>query len=419
MIDIVTLHLKAGDGGDGHVGWRREKYEPKGGPHGGDGGDGGSIYLVSDSSLHSLIDYRFRKKYTATSGEKGMNNLKHGKDGEDLYLKVPVGTIVRQKGVEGILHDFRKPGEVFCVLKGGRGGRGNWHFRSSIRQAPTFMEPGTKGEEADVVLELKLIADAGLVGFPNVGKSSLLSILSAARPKIANYPFTTLEVNLGVCYIEEGRSLVLADIPGMIEGASRGIGLGYAFLKHVERVKLIVHVLDAAGTDGRDPLEDYAILRHEMEAYKETIGHKREIVVLNKADLLDPEEVRALRERVERETGRECYVVSAATREGIEALKYAIARALEGVPEEGISEPVVSLKTQQHPTEVRLQDGVYYVTGDRVEFYFRGTDFSEPDSIRRFEKFLEREGVYEELRALGIQEGDTVDVLGFQFEHME
>ncbi|MDO5716545.1 MAG: GTPase ObgE [Tissierellia bacterium] len=419
MFDIVKLELHAGNGGDGHVGWRREKYEPKGGPHGGDGGQGGSIYLVSDASLNSLIDFRFKTKFKAEPGERGMNNLKKGRDGKDLYLKVPVGTVVRQVGQEGVLFDFTEDGQEFLAVKGGRGGRGNWHFRTSTRQAPTFMEPGLKGEKAEVLLELKLIADAGFIGFPNVGKSSLLSILSAAKPKIANYHFTTLEPNLGVVKIEEGKSVVLADIPGLIEGAGEGAGLGFQFLKHVERVKLLIHVLDVSGSEGRDPMEDYELLRKEMKVYSEELMHREEIIVLNKSDLLDEKTLQERMDEIQKKTGREVFVVSAATRMGVEKLKYAIYNKVEAIEDVNLVEDFVEMVHEENPTRVEKIGDIYHISGDKVEFYFRGTDFEEPDSIRRFENFLEREGINASLKRLGIEDGDTVEVLGYQFVHVE
>lgn len=419
MFDVVTLELKAGDGGDGHIGWRREKYEPKGGPHGGDGGDGGSIYLVGTTNLNSLIDYRFKTKFKATSGQNGMNNLKTGKDGEDLYLKVPLGTVVRQVGNDGVLYDFKEDGETFLVVKGGKGGRGNWHFRTSTRQAPTFMEPGRKGEEAQIRLELKLIADVGLIGFPNVGKSSLLSIMSAAKPKIANYHFTTLEPNLGVCKVEEGKSFVIADIPGIIEGASEGAGLGFQFLKHVERVKLLVHVLDVSGHEGRDPIDDYYKLRHEMETFSDIISKKEEIIVLNKSDLLDEETLNERRQEIEEKTGKKTFVVSAATRAGVQNLIYIIYEINSSLPDVEIVDKKTTLIQKENETKVWFSEGVYHVSGDKVEYFFRSTDFDEPDSVRRFEAFLEREGINSELERLGIEDGDTVSILGYEFEHME
>lgn len=419
MLDKVKLYLKAGDGGDGHVGWRREKYEPKGGPHGGDGGRGGSIYLVATSGLNSLIDYRFKTKFKAKSGMNGMNNLKSGSDGDDLILKVPVGTIVRQVGSDGVLYDFKEDGESFEIVKGGRGGRGNWHFRTSTRQAPTFMEPGQKGEEAEILLELKLIADVGFVGFPNVGKSSLLSMLSSAKPKIANYHFTTLEPNLGVVFIDEGESFVIADIPGIIEGASEGVGLGLQFLKHVERVKLICHVLDISGSEDRDPLEDYYTLRREMETYAKRLVDKPELIVLNKSDLLSDDELEKRASEIRDRTECEVIAVSAATGWQLEKLKYKLYNKIKELPEVELEEELVELVQETNPVKVWKEDDIYYITGDKVEYYFRGTDFDEPDSIRRFESFLDREGIYKELKNLGIKDGDTVDVFGFQFEHIE
>ena len=417
MIDKVTLELIAGNGGNGHVGWRREKYEPKGGPHGGDGGDGGNIYLVSDSSLRSLIDYKFKKKFKAESGGNGMNNLKKGKDGEDLYLKVPVGTVVKQVGQDGILHDFKEDNETFLLLKGGRGGRGNWHFRSSTRQAPTFAEPGQKGQLADIILEVKILADCGLVGFPNVGKSSILSILSDAKPKIANYHFTTLEVNPGIVYIDEGKSFCLADIPGIIEGASEGVGLGFDFLRHVERVKVLAHVIDISGSEDRDPVEDYFKLREEMDNFNKLLTQKDEIVVLNKSDLLSEDELKEKVDRFKRETNKEVIVISCATVTNMNELKYKLYDLLENAEVVDLKEKIVPLHQEIEEIKVEKVDNIFYVTGDKVRYYFYGTDFNEPDSIRRFENFLERDGINQKLLELGIQDGDTVDIFGYQMTH--
>lgn len=417
MIDKVTLELIAGNGGNGHVGWRREKYEPKGGPHGGDGGDGGNIYLVSDSSLRSLIDYKFKKKFKAESGGNGMNNLKKGKDGEDLYLKVPVGTVVKQVGQDGILHDFKEDKETFLLLKGGRGGRGNWHFRSSTRQAPTFAEPGQKGQLADIILEVKILADCGLVGFPNVGKSSILSILSDAKPKIANYHFTTLEVNPGIVYIDEGKSFCLADIPGIIEGASEGVGLGFDFLRHVERVKVLAHVIDISGSEDRDPVEDYFKLREEMDNFNKLLTQKDEIVVLNKSDLLSEDELKEKVDRFKRETNKEVIVISCATVTNMNELKYKLYDLLENAEVVDLKEKIVPLHQEIEEIKVEKVDNIFYVTGDKVRYYFYGTDFNEPDSIRRFENFLERDGINQKLVELGIQDGDTVDIFGYQMTH--
>ena len=271
FIDIAKIELKAGKGGDGCVSFRREKYEPDGGPYGGDGGDGGSVIFISDEGVRTLMDFRYKKHYFAQNGENGKTKKQYGKKGEDLIVKVPVGTLIKDFETNRVIHDFKVKDDKFIVAKGGRGGKGNARFATSTRQAPRFAQPGTKGEERTIKLELKLIADVGLVGLPNVGKSSLLSVLSDAKPKIANYHFTTLEPNLGVCRVEENKSFVIADIPGLIEGASEGIGLGFEFLKHVERTRLLVHVLDVSGIEGRDPIEDYNTIYKELELYNENI----------------------------------------------------------------------------------------------------------------------------------------------------
>ena len=290
FIDVAKIKIKAGNGGDGAIAWRREKFEPAGGPAGGDGGDGGSVYIVADSGLHTLMDYRYKREYKAEKGQNGMSKNMFGKKGEDILLKVPVGTLVKESSSGAVIVDLKKADEKFLLAKGGRGGRGNSRFTSSTRQAPTFAEPGNKGEEISITLELKLLADVGLVGFPNVGKSTLLSVVSAAKPKIANYHFTTLNPNLGVVSLGEEMSFVIADIPGLIEGASEGLGLGDEFLKHVERTKILIHVIDASGSEGRDPIDDFYKINKELESYNPKLAEKTQIIFANKTDLLADEE---------------------------------------------------------------------------------------------------------------------------------
>ena len=322
FIDIAKIELKAGKGGDGCVSFRREKYEPDGGPYGGDGGDGGSVIFISDEGVRTLMDFRYKKHYFAQNGENGKTKKQYGKKGEDLIVKVPVGTLIKDFETNRVIHDFKVKDDEFIVAKGGRGGKGNARFATSTRQAPRFAQPGTKGEERTIKLELKLIADVGLVGLPNVGKSSLLSVLSDAKPKIANYHFTTLEPNLGVCRVEENKSFVIADIPGLIEGASEGIGLGFEFLKHVERTRLLVHVLDVSGIEGRDPIEDYNTIYKELELYNENIKNKKEIIVANKIDLLTSDEnLKRVKEYFKDRTVLE---ISAVTQMGVKELKYKI-----------------------------------------------------------------------------------------------
>lgn len=290
FIDIAKIKLKAGKGGDGAVAWRREKYEPAGGPAGGDGGRGGDVIVMTDSGLHTLMDFRYKREYKAENGQNGMNKLKFGKDGEDIILKVPVGTLIRDANTKGVIYDLKEDNMSVTVCKGGKGGLGNARFKTSTRQAPAFAQAGNIGEEREVILELKLLADVGLVGFPNVGKSTLLSIVTSARPKIANYHFTTLSPNLGVVKIDEGESFVIADIPGLIEGASEGIGLGDEFLKHIERTGILIHVLDISGSEGRDPLEDFYKINEELFNYNERLAEKKQIIFANKMDVPGAEE---------------------------------------------------------------------------------------------------------------------------------
>lgn len=329
FIDIAKIELKAGKGGDGCVSFRREKYEPDGGPYGGDGGDGGSVIFISDEGVRTLMDFRYKKHYFAQNGENGKTKKQYGKKGEDLIVKVPVGTLIKDFETNRVIHDFKVKDDKFIVAKGGRGGKGNARFATSTRQAPRFAQPGTKGEERTIKLELKLIADVGLVGLPNVGKSSLLSVLSDAKPKIANYHFTTLEPNLGVCRVEENKSFVIADIPGLIEGASEGIGLGFEFLKHVERTRLLVHVLDVSGIEGRDPIEDYNTIYNELKLYNENIKNKKEIIVANKIDLLTSDDnLKRVKEYFKDRTVLE---ISAVTQKGVKELKYKIFEELSKI----------------------------------------------------------------------------------------
>lgn len=419
FIDKVTITVKAGDGGDGAVAFRREKYEPAGGPSGGDGGHGGTIYLVADTGLSTLMDFRYRRHYKAERGENGRNKNQYGKGGEDLVLRVPVGTLVKDAATDTVIHDMNTPDEPFAVVKGGRGGRGNIKFKSSIRQAPRFAEPGRKGEVREIVLELKMIADVGLIGLPNVGKSTLLSVLSNAKPKIANYPFTTLSPNLGVVQMGPGQDFVVADIPGLIEGAAEGAGLGLSFLRHIERTRLFVHVLDASGWEGRDPIEDWRLIREELGRYAPELLDKPELIAANKMDLPEAaERIEAIREA----TGRPVFPISAATGEGVEALKYAMEEALRDLPKthDTLDDPYIPpAEPEEQPIVVEKVGGQYVVRGSFIERLVYKTDFEQYEAVVHFQDQLRRAGILDQLRALGIQEGDTVDLDGIEFEFME
>lgn len=416
FIDIAKISVKAGKGGNGAVAWRREKYEPSGGPYGGDGGKGGSIILVADENIRTLLDFRYKRSYKGQNGEDGKTKKQFGKDGEDIVLKVPVGTLVKDAVSSGVIVDLREHGKTFVIAKGGRGGRGNAKFATPTRQAPSFAEPGRKGEEREITLELKLLADVGLVGFPNVGKSTLLSILSAARPKIANYHFTTLQPNLGVVQVAFEKSFLMADIPGLIEGASEGVGLGHAFLKHIERTRVIVHIIDGAGSEGRNPVEDYDKIREELEKYNPALAKKPEIIVLNKTDLPSFEDHREM--IASKFKGREIYYISAATGEGVETLKYAMWNLLENTEYEHktYDEEYVPVEVQEEKVVVEKIDGKYIVRGSYIERLLESTYFDDADSLRYFQESLRKVGVVDELERLGIEEGEDVSICGFDFE---
>lgn len=420
FIDIAKIDLKAGKGGDGAVAWRREKFEPSGGPFGGDGGDGGSIIFVADYGIRTLADFRYKRHYKAENGENGKTKKQYGKKGQDLYIKVPVGTLIKDFETGGVIHDMKTPGENYIICKGGRGGNGNAKYASSIRQAPRFAQPGTKGEEKTVSLELKLIADVGLVGLPNVGKSSILSILSDAKPKIANYHFTTLEPNLGVVKIGPEESFVLADIPGLIEGASEGIGLGHDFLKHVERTRILVHVIDVSGSEGRDPVEDYHLISDELEKYNEKLRDKKFIVVANKMDLPDAQEgLERLKEDL-KGIG-EIIPVSAATTEGLEELKYIIWDVLKDLTEDysTYDEEYVVYEEEIADFTILKDEDEYFVEGPLIDNMYYRTNFQDDEQVRFFERVLRDKGVYKALKEAGIEEGDIVHIDDMEFEYFD
>lgn len=419
FIDQVTIYVKAGNGGDGAVAWRREKFEPSGGPAGGDGGDGGSVIIQADNNISTLLDYRYQRKYQAPHGENGMGKKMFGKKGEDIVLKVPVGTLIKDKATGGVMADLSESGQAFTIAQGGKGGFGNARFATSTRQAPGFAKAGTKGEERAVLLELKLLADVGLVGFPNVGKSTILSQMSAAKPKIANYHFTTLTPNLGVVRVGEGQSFVMADIPGLIEGASAGSGLGHDFLRHIERTRLLVHVLDVSGSEGRDPYEDYQIIRQELETYNPHLVSRKEIIFANKMDIATDD---TLLVRLKEKLPKNHVVLSgsAATTQGIEALKYAIWEALQTIPEAIKSFDEVYVEPEpEEPIIVYYdeEEGIYVVEGSYPDLLLRSTYFDDVDSVRYFQKMLVQKKIVEQLEDLGIEQGDIVNFCGYEFEY--
>lgn len=426
FIDRARIYLKAGDGGDGVVRFRREKYIPAGGPAGGDGGRGGSIYFVVDEGLSTLMDFRYRRKFVAQSGQPGQSKNMAGRDGEDLEIRVPPGTLVKDDQTGEVLLDLTVPGTKVLVLPGGRGGRGNARFTTPTRQAPGFAERGEPGPELWVQLELKLLADVGLVGYPNVGKSTLLSVVSAARPKIANYPFTTLQPNLGVVSLEPGHSFVIADIPGLIEGAHQGVGLGIEFLRHIERTRLILHVVDAAGVDGRDPVDDYYKINTELQAYSEDLAKCPQILVANKADLPEAQANLERLQELAAKHGQEFFVISAATRQGTDQLMGRVGQLIaelkkhDSVPE--VVTELVLPKAKPVPVEqfeVVEEDGEYVVQGEGLDRLLRRLDLNNPETISYLQSLFEKIGLYKTLAEMEVPEGATVRVGELEFEYME
>ena len=423
FVDVAKIRIKAGKGGDGCIGFHREKYIAAGGPDGGDGGKGGDVVFVVDNHMATLLDFRYKKKYVAANGEPGGTKRCFGKDGDDIIIKVPRGTLIKDGETGALIHDMSDD-KPFVAARGGRGGWGNAHFATPTRQAPRFAKPGQEGDERFIILELKLIADVGLIGFPNVGKSTLLSMISAARPKIANYHFTTLAPNLGVVFVAEGSSFVCADIPGIIEGAAEGAGLGHDFLRHIERCRLLVHVVDAAGSEGRDPVEDLITINSELQQYSETLSKRPQIIVANKCDILDPESdnLQRLQAKAD-ELGYQLFQMSAAANQGVRELVYHVWHELEKLPpvevfeaEMMLDEPVLNPERDIQIT--RGDDAVFYVSGAWVEKIVGSVNFAEYESRMYFERTLRKAGVFDMLEARGIKEKDTVDVLGIQFEYV-
>lgn len=426
MIDYARVSLKAGDGGNGAVAWRREKYEPNGGPAGGDGGNGGSIIIKATRNLSTLDEFRYKTKYKAQNGEAGGKKKKFGKKGDDLIIKVPVGTLVREANSEVIIKDMNKDGEEYVIARGGRGGRGNVHFKNSIRQAPRFAELGRKGQEIEVIFELKILADVGLVGLPNVGKSTLISVISKARPKIANYHFTTIDPNLGVVNIDSERSFIVADIPGLIEGASDGSGLGHDFLKHVERCRVLVHLVDISGIEGRSPIEDFKMINEELKLYNEKLAQKPMIIAMNKSDLDFNNYTDAFVK--EFSDKYDIYKISAATTEGIKELVDAISELLA---KSDIKEfdPMEEVDTEfldkyydreiEYDLNFRKENEIFVVDGKRVDKLLEKVDLEDYDGKMYFEKTLREMEVFDKLKEMGIQEGDSVAFGDLVFEYYE
>ena len=420
FVDKVTIHISAGRGGNGAVSFHREKFVAAGGPDGGDGGRGGSVVLQPDPNLSTLMDFRYKRKYAAENGQDGGGRRCSGKDGGDLIIKVPVGTVVRDTDSGAIMQDLSGT-ESFVAARGGRGGWGNARFATPTRQAPRFAKSGLPGEERDVTLELKLLADVGLVGFPNVGKSTLLSVVSKAHPKIANYHFTTLYPNLGVVYVGEGSSFVMADIPGIIEGASQGAGLGYDFLRHIDRCRLLVNVLDVSGSEGRDPLADYEAIRAELTGYSEELARRPEILAANKCDLPGAEENLARLRAFAEEKGIPVFPISAATHTGVQALVAACGDRLRELPPITVFEPdyvppAFDPAGKGEP-EIRRYGNVWVVEGGWLERLVANVNFSDYESRMYFDRMLRTQGLFDRLEEMGIAEGDTVSIYDMEFDY--
>ena len=423
FIDKAKIFIKAGNGGNGAVAFRREIYVPAGGPAGGDGGNGGNVVFEVDEGLRTLMDFRYKTKYAAQSGEDGKGKKMHGKYAEDLVLKVPPGTIIRDEATNLVIADLKEPGDRAVVARGGKGGKGNCHFTTAVRQAPNFAQPGTEGEEKTVILELKMIADVGLLGFPNVGKSTFLSVVTKAKPKIANYHFTTLTPNLGVVQTKYGDSFVLADIPGLIEGAAEGIGLGHDFLRHVERTKVLIHIVDVSGLEGRDPIEDFDKINNELKLYNEKLASRPQIAVANKIDLPDAKENYEIFKEELESRGYKVFAMSAATREGIDDVINYVSNLLKEVEDiELVSEEEMykeELAPETNEDEIKIdvdEDGVYVVTGKALRRILYSVNFDDMESLQFFQKVMESRGIFDRLREMGIQDGDSVRIYDLEFE---
>ena len=421
FVDKVNISVKAGNGGNGAVAFHREKYVAQGGPDGGDGGTGGSIVLRVDDNMSTLMDFRYKRKYSAPNGGDGEGGRRRGKNGEDLIIRVPRGTVVRDADTGEVIKDM-SDSEDFILCKGGRGGWGNKHFATPTRQVPRFAKAGLTGESHDVVLELKLLADVGLVGFPNVGKSTLLSVTSNARPKIANYHFTTLYPNLGVIYVEEGVSFVMADIPGIIEGAAEGLGLGHDFLRHIDRCRLLVHIVDVSGSEDRDPVEDFEKINQELSQYSPDLASRPMIVAANKLDLIPEgsDNLERLRSYVT-DLGYEFYEISAATHQGTHRLMQTVAAKLRELPPVTVYEPeyVKPLAEAGDSNELQIQqyDDLWVISGTWLERLLGDVNLDDYESRMYFDRQLRQSGLFDRLEAMGIQDGDTVSIYDLEFEY--
>lgn len=427
FIDNVEIYVKAGNGGNGAITFHREKYIDSGGPDGGDGGRGGSIYFRVNTAVNTLLEFRYKKKIVAGNGQNGMGGNCTGKSAEDIYIDVPQGTIVTNKDTGKVIADMSFIGQEVLIAKGGNGGQGNQHFATSVRQAPRFAREGEEGEEKHLNLELKLIADVGLIGFPNVGKSTLISVVSEAKPKIANYHFTTLEPMLGVVKTKAGTSFVMADIPGIIEGASDGVGLGIEFLRHVERTKLLLHVIDVSGSEGRAPVEDYRVINSELRKFSDKLAMKKQIVVANKVDVMQDETALNKLKVVCEAEGVEVFEISAVAQQGTEELMDKVYNTLQNMPddifevvsEESFEEITIETEKLDDTFYIEKKNGEFVVTGKPIERLMKKVNLSNFESLQYLHRVLKSLGVITELENMGIQEGDTVDILGYKLEYEE
>ncbi len=427
FVDRARIFVSSGKGGDGHVSFRREKFVPAGGPDGGDGGRGGDVIFQVDEGLNTLVDFKHVRKYKAQDGQNGEKRNCRGKDGEDIVIKVPEGTIIKEAESGKVIVDMSGDNKRVVLLKGGRGGNGNQHYATPTMQAPKYAQPGQPAQELELFLELKMIADVGLVGFPNVGKSTLLSRVTNARPKIANYHFTTLNPNLGVVNLEGTGGFVIADIPGLIEGASEGVGLGHEFLRHIERTKVIIHVVDAAGTEGRDPIQDIETINKELEAYNPQIASRPQVIAANKMDALSPEaqnEVLAVLQKEFEPKGIKVYPISAVSGQGLQELLYDVYRMLQDIGEkpmvfeqEYFPEKMLQLENEPFTVTYDAAEAEYVVEGPRIEKMLGYTNLDSEKGFTFFQNFLKENGILEELEKLGIKDGDTVRLYGHSFEY--
>lgn len=420
FIDRARIFVQSGKGGDGMSSFRHEKFVPKGGPNGGDGGQGGNVVLVADRNVNTLVDFRFRRLFKAKPGGKGEGSNKYGRNAEDLVITVPLGTIVKDEETGQVMADLSRDGQRAIVAKGGRGGRGNWHFRTSANRTPTFAERGEPGEERWLRLELKVLADVGLLGYPSVGKSSILRKVSAAQPEVAAYHFTTLNPILGVVNLPDHRSFVMADIPGLIDGASEGVGLGHDFLRHIERTKILIHVIDVSGLEGRDPIEDYEKINAELAKYSEKLSRKQQIVAANKIDLLgDSDNLERLMDYMAAH-GVEVYPICAMTGEGMDKLLERVWTMLEEYveePDETTEEVVYKAQNKPDFEVKRDDDGAFVITGARIENLVAMTNFDDDQSLRRFQRIWRYMELDKLLQEHGIQDGNTVRIYSMEFEY--